>query len=572
MTDPEAGGREARVRTMFDRIAGRYDLMNSVMSAGLHHRWRARAVDLSGVSSGARALDVCCGTGDLALALHEVVGSEGEVIGLDFSAPMLELAREKTAARGADISYLQENALDLPFEDARFDAATVGFGVRNVVDLPRAIAELRRVVRPGGRVVVLEITTPDRPPLSWFYRLWFDRIVPLLGKVMGEEDAYSYLPESVRRFPPAAGLAKHMHDAGLRDVHYLMLAGGIVAIHAGTVEQVRSGRDRQAEDHAADSFEAVLDADGGHVRALLERAERELQGSASGHGEPLAAAAHGTRAAGGKRLRPVLVFVCGAGHDGEPLVRAAAAVELVHMATLVHDDVLDAALLRRGRPTVYASDGRGVATATGDFLFSRAFALLADNGAPDQVRVLSDASVALARGELEQREDAYAADLPLDRYLRRCELKTGSLFSAACRLGGLAADRAPEEVSALAAYGLKVGVAFQMLDDLLDVMGPAERTGKHRGTDLLDGTVTLPLILARDADPGLEQFDLRALEGREQAEAVCDRIAATGALERTRERARSLVEEAKGDLHGRVDRELEGLLEEVADRVVERYS
>ena len=568
--------REARVQTMFDRIAGRYDLMNSVMSAGLHHRWRARAVELAQVERGSRALDVCCGTGDLALALKDAVGPDGEVVGLDFSESMLEHARAKTAERGAEVSYVHGNALELPFEDGRFDAATVGFGIRNVVDLPRALAELRRVVRPGGRVVVLEITTPERPPLSWFYALWFDRIVPLLGTITGEHDAYSYLPESVKRFPPAAGLAKRMYDGGLRDVRYLILAGGIVAVHAGAVEEVRRGRDPQAEEHAADSFETVLDADGGALRTLVERADRELQGAASGHGAALTATVHGTLAAGGKRLRPVLVFVCGTGRNGDgdraPLVRAAAAVELVHMATLVHDDVLDDALLRRGRPTVYASDGRGAATATGDFLFSRAFALLAANGMPDQVSALSDASVALARGELEQREDAYAADIALDRYLRRCELKTASLFSAACRLGGLAADRSPEEVSALAAYGSKVGVAFQMLDDLLDVSGPAERTGKHRGTDLLDGTVTLPLILAREADPSLGQLDLRALDGRDQAEAVCDRIAATDALERTRAWARGLVEEAKGELSGSVGDQLERPLRDVADRVVERYS
>jgi ubiquinone/menaquinone biosynthesis methyltransferase len=557
---------------MFDRIAGRYDLMNSVMSAGLHHRWRARAVELAQVGTGDRALDVCCGTGDLALALKQAVGPEGEVIGLDFSEPMLVNARAKTAARGLDVEYVQGNALGLPFEDGSFDAATVGFGIRNVVDLPRALAEMRRVVRPGGQVVVLEITTPERPPLSWFYALWFDRIVPLLGKVTGEQDAYSYLPESVRRFPPAAGLAKQMHDGGLRDVHYLMLAGGIVAIHTGTVEEVRSGRDRQAEQHAADSFEAVLDAEGGALRALVGQAERELHAAGSGHGTPLTEAVGGTLAAGGKRLRPVLVFVCGAGRDGSSLVRAAAAVELVHMATLVHDDVLDDAQLRRGRPTVYASQGRGRATATGDFLFSRAFALLAENGAAEQVQALSDASVALARGELEQRQDAYAADLPLDRYLRRCELKTASLFSAACRLGGLAAGRRAGEVTALAAYGRKIGIAFQMLDDLLDVSGPAERTGKHRGTDLLDGTVTLPLILAREADPDLGEIDLRSLTDREEAEAVCDRIAATDALDRTRAWARSLVEEGKDDLRGSVDPGLEDPLREVADRVVERYS
>ena len=564
-------GREARVRTMFDRIAGRYDLMNTVMSAGLHHRWRARAVELARIGPGARALDVCCGTGDLALALSDAVGSAGEVIGLDFSEPMLEHARAKTAARGAVIEYVQGNALELPFQDASFDATTVGFGIRNVVDLPRAIAEMRRVVRPGGRVVVLEISTPERPPLSWFYALWFDRVVPLLGVLTGEQDAYSYLPESVKRFPPAAGLAKRMYDGGLRDVRYLVLAGGIVAIHAGTVEDVRSGRDRRTEEHAADSLETVLDANGGQLRPLVQRAEQELHNAVGGHGPALTETSHGTLAAGGKRLRPVLVFVCGAGHAGEELVRAAAAVELVHMATLVHDDVLDAALLRRGRSTVFASDGRGLATATGDFLFSRAFALLAENDAAEQVRALSDASVALARGELEQREDAYDVELPLDRYLRRCELKTASLFATACRLGGLAAERGPEEVEALAAYGHRVGVAFQMLDDLLDVSGPAERTGKHRGTDLLDGTVTLPLILAREADPSLAEVDLRTLE-RHQAEAVCDRIAATPALERTREWARTLVEEGKAELSGSVEADLQRPLEDVADRVVERYS
>jgi ubiquinone/menaquinone biosynthesis methyltransferase len=557
---------------MFDRIARRYDLMNTVMSAGLHHRWRTRAVELSGLGPGDRALDVCCGTGDFAIALKRAVGVDGEVAGLDFSEAMLEVARAKSAELGVEIGYLQGNALQLPYEDGSFDAATVGFGIRNVVDLQRALGEMRRVVRPGGRVVVLEISTPDRPPLSWFYALWFDRIVPLLGALTGEADAYSYLPESVRRFPPAAGLAKRMYDTGLRDVRYLVLAGGIVAIHVGTVEEVRSGRGRQAEDHAADSFEAVLDADGGHLRGLVERAEQQLQASASGNGAALAAASHGTLAAGGKRLRPVLVFVCGAGDENQSLVHAAAAVELVHMATLVHDDVLDAALLRRGRPTVYASDGRGLATATGDFLFARAFDLLSRNGAPEQVRVLSDASVALARGELEQREDAYAADVPVERYLRRCELKTASLFSAACRLGGLAAGRSPAEVTALAGYGRKVGVAFQMLDDLLDVSGPTERTGKHPGTDLLDGTVTLPLILAREADPGLGEVDLRALAGRDQAEEVCVRIAATGALERTREWARALVEEAKAELRGNVGEDLERPLEDVADRVVERYS
>jgi demethylmenaquinone methyltransferase/2-methoxy-6-polyprenyl-1,4-benzoquinol methylase len=223
---------------MFDRIAGRYDLMNTVMSAGMHHRWRSRAVELARVRPGDSALDVCCGTGDLALALAERVGPEGRVVGLDFSAPMLDLAKAKPQV-GAPVAWVQGNALELPFDDGEFDAATVGFGARNVVDLERGIAEMARVVRPGGRVVVLEITTPRRPPLKWFYAVWFDRIVPLLGALAGDRDAYTYLPSSVRRFPPAEDLAALMHRTGLGEIRYAILAGGIIAIHAGTVGGAR---------------------------------------------------------------------------------------------------------------------------------------------------------------------------------------------------------------------------------------------------------------------------------------------------------------------------------------------
>jgi demethylmenaquinone methyltransferase/2-methoxy-6-polyprenyl-1,4-benzoquinol methylase len=220
---------------MFDRIAGRYDAMNSLMSAGLHHRWRARAAELTGLGSGGAALDVCCGTGDLALELRRRAGPQGRVVGLDFSTAMLELAQRKSAAAGAAVEWVQGNALELPFEDGAFDAATVGFGVRNVADLGRALGELARVVRPGGRVVILEITSPQRAPLKWFYAIWFDRVVPLLGSAAGDREAYTYLPSSVRRFPPAQELAGLMHAAGLDRVRYVVLAGGIVAIHSGAV-------------------------------------------------------------------------------------------------------------------------------------------------------------------------------------------------------------------------------------------------------------------------------------------------------------------------------------------------
>jgi demethylmenaquinone methyltransferase/2-methoxy-6-polyprenyl-1,4-benzoquinol methylase len=218
---------------MFDRIAGFYDVMNSVMTAGLHHAWRRRAADLAQVGPGDRVLDVATGTGDLAFEIARRVAPGGAVIGSDFSDEMLARAREKGAAAQASVTFEWGNALELPYADGEFAAATVGFGARNFSDLDRGLAEMARVVRPGGRVVVLEITTPTRPPLSTFYRLWFDRLVPLIGRVAGDPDAYNYLPESVKRFPGPHELAARMDACGL-DVGYVLTAGGIIALHHGT--------------------------------------------------------------------------------------------------------------------------------------------------------------------------------------------------------------------------------------------------------------------------------------------------------------------------------------------------
>lgn len=212
---------------MFDRIARVYDRMNSVMTAGMHHRWRERAVELAAVGPGDSALDVATGTGDLAIALRR---AGAEVVGIDFSQGMLELARGKAP----EIRFEAGDALDLPYGEAEFDAVTVGFGARNFSDLRRGLSEMARVARPGGRVVVLEITTPRKPPLSWFFRLWFDRAVPALGRVAGDPEAYAYLPSSVRRFPGAEGLAAELAAVGLVDVRYVITAGGIIAIHIGT--------------------------------------------------------------------------------------------------------------------------------------------------------------------------------------------------------------------------------------------------------------------------------------------------------------------------------------------------
>ncbi len=317
----------------------------------------------------------------------------------------------------------------------------------------------------------------------------------------------------------------------------------------------------------------IVEAAGPRVPELLADVEDSLAELARGHGEILATHAGATIAAGGKRLRPLLVLLAaGPPDDDAPdVVRCAVAVELVHSATLVHDDVLDAADLRRGRPTVWASAGRDMAIAVGDLLFSRAFAELALTGSLASVRSLSRASSALAEGELLQREDAWNADVSVERYLHRCELKTAALFEASCELGAQHGARGTER--GLRAFGRRIGLAFQLLDDVLDVSGPPERTGKPRGTDLLDGTVTLPLILARERDPDLRRLDVRAIDGPEAAAEVCDRIAATGALEESRRRALDVVAEAKTALpHSRLAEGQRTALELVADSVVDRYS
>ena len=321
---------------------------------------------------------------------------------------------------------------------------------------------------------------------------------------------------------------------------------------------------------AAGALGGVIDAGGAAVPRLMERVEERMAQLAGGHGPVLARHAGDTIAAGGKRLRPLLVCLASGAPPAETdgLVSAAVAVELVHGATLVHDDVLDGASLRRGRPTVHAAGGRQLATATGDLLFSRAFAELAGGGSAAAVRVLSRASSQLARGELMQRADAWKADVSVARYLERCRLKTAVLFAAACELGALEGGG---ERESLAAFGQHVGLAFQILDDVLDVTGPPERTGKPQGADLLDGTVTLPLIIARARDPALAVLDVSEIRTAAQALVVCERIAATGALAAAKQRALALVARAKMQVPALPARQ-RAAFEIVADGVVERYA
>jgi geranylgeranyl pyrophosphate synthase len=313
---------------------------------------------------------------------------------------------------------------------------------------------------------------------------------------------------------------------------------------------------------------AVVEAGGAAVPRLMDRIEAQMGELCEGYTPVLARYAGDTIAAGGKRLRPLLVCLA-AGvppPETDELVASAVAVELVHAATLVHDDVLDGSALRRGRPTVLAAGGRGLAIATGDLLFSRAFAVLGRSG--ESVRILARAASELAKGEVIQRSDAWNAAITIEHYLERCRLKTAVLFRAACELGALVGGG---NGRSLVSFGERIGLAFQIFDDVLDVSGPPERTGKPRGADLLDGTVTLPLIVARSRNGELARLPLRSIETPSDAAAVCDQIEATGALDSAKQRATDLVRAAKSSLPVLPARQ-RAALELVADGVVERYA
>lgn len=280
-----------------------------------------------------------------------------------------------------------------------------------------------------------------------------------------------------------------------------------------------------------------------------------------------------TLAAGGKRLRPLLVFCCGPRDEtpGPDLVRAAAAVELVHMATLVHDDLLDGATMRRGRATVASARGPEAAVQVGDFLFARAFAELAATGVPEAVRTLAATAVDLSLGELAQERAAFDLALTEDAYLERCTRKTASLFAAACRLGALLGGAGPEAQERLATFGTAVGLAFQIFDDILDVAGAPAATGKRRGADLRDGTVTLPVILALREEPGLAD-DIRRARTDAQIDALCHRLATHPGTAAARAAALAHVARARDALDGPLDGADRAALLAIADGVVDRYS
>jgi octaprenyl-diphosphate synthase len=311
---------------------------------------------------------------------------------------------------------------------------------------------------------------------------------------------------------------------------------------------------------------------------VLSLCEQRLRQAVDGHALEVVRPATDTLAAGGKRVRPLLVF-CAAPRPAledpatlEHLLSAAAAVELVHMATLVHDDLLDGATMRRGRPTVAEELGAERAVSTGDFLFARAFAELTRTRSAPAVQALAGAALALSQGEMDQGRAAFDLTLTEEDYLARCRRKTAALFSVACRLGALIGGAGPEAIERLAAFGENVGMAFQIFDDILDLAGAPATTGKRRGTDLCDGTVTLPVIIAMQLEPGLRPHVADACQGP-GLEELCDRLAAHQALEIARERALAFVAAARRAIgEGSCDGADVAALREIADGVVDRFS
>ena len=299
---------------------------------------------------------------------------------------------------------------------------------------------------------------------------------------------------------------------------------------------------------SATTLAAIRETPG--LEGYLDSIEERLARTVASHPGVVAAVGNEALAAGGKRLRPLLVFLS-APPGTEPSIAAGVAVELVHMATLVHDDLIDRAHFRRGKAAAWSVHGPEAARATGDYLFARAFAELASTGDADDVAILADATLCLARGEAMQRTQTHDPSTTVDAYIERCALKTGKLFEASCRLGGGSGD-----------YGLALGVAFQIADDVLDCSGATIETGKIAGTDLRDGTPTLPLLLAAAEDDVVR----KALAGG-PLDGALTRVAATGALERSRDVALDYARQARACLNGELHRdELESLTHAVVNR------
>jgi len=449
---------------MFDTVAERYDLMNGILSLGQHIYWRKQAVAAVDAHPGQKVLDVAAGTG---VSSEPFADAGVDVIAADLSEGMLDVGRR----RRPDMTFVQADVTALPFDDETFDAVTMSYGLRNVANYPKALSEIYRVLKPGGRIVVLEFSTPTFAPFGAVYKNYIMKAIPPIARAISSNpESYEYLAESIITWPNQQELAQKFKEAGFTSVQYRNLTGGIViAADPKLGPQILSSLARIEERLA----EAIAQTD-----HLADVASRHLL------------------SAGGKRVRPLLALLCAAvdGEINDDVIEAAVVVELTHLATLYHDDVMDDAPKRRGVDSAQMIWGNSVAILTGDLIFSRASLLVSELGTRP-MKIQSQTFERLVLGQLFETTGPREGQDLLDHYIAVIEGKTGSLIAAAGEYGSLLSGASEEVISMVKAYGELVGVAFQLADDVIDIVSDGKTSGKTRGTDLREGVPTLPTIL-----------------------------------------------------------------------------
>ena len=494
------------IQRLFTRIAPRYDWFNRLASCGLDQHWRKTVVERAGIQPNHRVLDVCAGTGDLAILCATRQRGVGLVVGLDMNRAMLTCAQRKQRAKQLAITWFEGDAEALPFTNDSFDRVVVGFSTRNLTNLTNGLREMVRVLRPNGQLVILETGHPANPIVWLAYQAFLFTVARVVGfLVTGEWWPFTYLAKSVRQFltpPQVMERLQSVHAA----VQYLPLSCGLASVYLATkLSQDQhstslSGMNDSAtidrprwqphEPPTSSTLDQALTPIRRELDAVTERLLEQLD-------DPVARNVVYLITAGGKRLRPALVLLTGLSGrapNRRALIDTATAVELIHTATLIHDDIIDQSQLRRAQPTFHERWGTERALLMGDYLHSTAFRLLAQLQVPEVMGVMADVCQQLCRGELREVEARYRLDLREDEYLEIIRDKTASLISGCCQVGAQLGGYAPDAIRHLAAFGLHLGLAFQIIDDCLDLTGDTRELGKSIHADLDKGALSLPII------------------------------------------------------------------------------
>jgi len=464
------------IAAMFDTVAERYDLMNGILSLGQHIYWRKQAVAAVDAHPGQKVLDVAAGTG---VSSEPFADAGVDVIAADLSEGMLDVGRR----RRPDMTFVQADVTALPFDDETFDAVTMSYGLRNVANYPKALSEIYRVLKPGGRIVILEFSTPTFAPFGAVYKNYIMKAIPPIARAISSNpESYEYLAESIIAWPNQQELAKKIEDT------------------VSNAEQPIAATDLLGDlDLKLPAGFELIAADpklGPQILSSLARIEERLAEAIAQTDHLADVASRHLLSAGGKRVRPLLALLCAAVDDeiNDEVIEAAVVVELTHLATLYHDDVMDDAPKRRGVDSAQMIWGNSVAILTGDLIFSRASLLVSELGTRP-MKIQSQTFERLVLGQLFETTGPREGQDLLDHYIAVIEGKTGSLIAAAGEYGSLLSGASEEVISMVKAYGELVGVAFQLADDVIDIVSDGKTSGKTRGTDLREGVPTLPTIL-----------------------------------------------------------------------------